>query len=439
MNGLNLPGDRISQPENSEYKMALANNNSGNGIMASRAASAMLDDIHKRLALRMAALESEDQLALLHKVSAELLQEERIDTWMADEIAALRERLASVHDAGELKPLCDKLATLTDKYFKARASVITVHELTTAFLEALLSSALALASGLLALEGHYPADISCAILAADALGRRESTQRGHNTIILIHAANEQTNSEYFHLLALRVMAILTECAIPVHRNHHKGGNWFWFGSLPEWYGLLDGTFAAAGQPATPLEELFPRLVEAVADLRPIAGDINLANSIAAGSKQRLVAALGGDRFHQYARRVVTLPVALGIFGRFKTARTGKHRGEFSLEELATNPLIASARVMALVNGITATATVDRIKALLANGNLGVALAERLLVAFHDFVRCQIEMELNAQTNGTTYFFNPSALEESARERFKSGLEDLTTLQRLAYQQIVEVE
>lgn len=423
--------------------MAPLINKQGNSIMSSRAAGALLETLHKRLATRMAEMDSREHLLLLHKFHEELRKEENIDLWIADEAAAIRTRISSVHFVDELKPLCATLQELAIRHFEARSSVSTLHELSTGFLEAILSASVSLATELLKLEGSYPADYSSTMLLSGAIGRRESTQRGHNTVIFVYENGTVAQRAYFHQLTVRIMAILNECGIPVIPGLQIKNNCLWCGSMDEWLELLDiSSTNPEKQPGESWKELsseesFPVIMETVADLRPLSGDSNLAAKVIESGKKFLARNVVEKQFRSLARNISTLPVGLGIFGRLRTVKTGKHRGEFSLEEMATRPLVACIRLLAVTSGIAETSTVERIKALLAAGELGVTQADRLLIAFHNFTRCKLELEMDGEM-AEEYFFKPGNLREDARECLKSGLEDLTTLQRLVYQQIVEV-
>ncbi len=426
--------------------MAFVTNNQGS-IMTSRAAKGLLEELHRRLTLRMATMESPDCLVLLRRVRDELLREENADAWIAGEMSALCDRLAAAHLVDDLIPLGAKLTELTTRHFQARSSVGSLQEFTCSFLETLLAKAVGLAEDLLRLEGHAPPNVSWCLLASDGLGRREATHKGHNAIIFIHSGATPEQEDYQRQLALRQVAILRECAIPLRIGLQRNGHVFWHGSLNEWRELLQkssGDAVPSGQSPGEIggqheAESYARTIEIMADLRPLSGDMELAGQIMEMAENFLHMERERAHFRQLARRVATMPVALGIFGRFRTARSGKHRGEFSLEEMATGPLVASARIMAISAGIRQSSTVERIKSLIASGSIGVTLADRLLVALHDFLRCQIELEITDQADGEQYFFNPAILDDEAKERLRSGLEDLTTLQRLLYQQIPEVD
>lgn len=416
--------------------------------MSSRAAAALRETLHKRLATRMEGMDSSEHLLLLHKFHEELRKEENIDLWIADEAAAIRTRISAVRFVDELKPLCANLQELAIRHFEARSSVSTLHELSTGFFEAILAASLSLATELLKLEELYPADHASTMLVSGAVGRRETTQRGHNTIILVYENGAVANRTYFHQLAVRIMAILNECGIPAIPGLQVKSNCLWCGTMEEWLELLDqsATFRQQQDEESrhstwkelSSEDSFPLIMETVADLRPLSGNSTLASKVIESGRKFLASKVSEKPFRSLARNISTLPVGLGIFGRLRTVKTGKHRGEFSLEEMATRPLVACIRLLAVKHKLNETSTVERIKALLAAGELGVTQADRLLIAFHNFTRCKLELEMDGET-AEEYFFKPGNLKEDARESLKSGLEDLTTLQRLVYQQIVETD
>ncbi len=421
--------------------MSFVTNNPGN-IMASRAARSLLDDIQKRISARMAEMESRDYLGLLHMIRDELAREEDIDAWIAGEFASLSTQLADARLTDELGHLYEKLTTLAVRHFQARSSVSTLHEFCDRAMEVLLSTSMTIAVELLRQEGHRQPDCAWTLFASDGLGRREATGKSPLAIIFIHDEDDGEGAGgYFHLLALQLIAILSQCGILLQIGPLRNGHVFWHGPLGQWRQLMLESSSHQGVDAagSPQSDRYARAIELMADLRPLCGDMALAGRVTEMTGAILAWEREREPFRQLARRVATMPVALGIFGRFRTARSGKHRGEFSLDEMAIGPLVASVRLMAIACGIRETSTTERIKALQAGSHLGVALADRLLVALHDFTRCQIDRQIAAGAGGEEHFFNPDLLGDEGKERFKAGLEDLTTLQRLVYQQIVEVD
>jgi hypothetical protein len=55
------------------------------------------------------------------------------------------------------------------------------------------------------------------------------------------------------------------------------------------------------------------------------------------------------------------------------------------------------------------------------------------------MRQLVRIEINAGSSQASIFLNPDDLDEVTRERLRSGLEDISMLQRLVYQQLVEVD
>lgn len=420
--------------------MSFVTDNPGS-IMTSRSAGALLADIHKRLFATMSGMESRDYFALLHKVRDEIIREEQVDSWVADDFAFLGNSLAEARFADELGPLHEKLLALTARHFSARSSVSALHEFSGRALETLLATAMAIAGELSRREGEWQPDCDWSLFASDCLGRREATLKGHLAIIFIHEDGSADRENHCRRLALRLEAILGECGILLQSGLQQGGQLFWHGPVSQWRRLMPETShrqqpdAASGPAGV---ERHAREIEIMADIRPLCGNMELAARVTEMTRASLDRERDSERFRQLARRVATMPVALGIFGRFRTARSGEHRGEFSLEEMAIRPLVSSARIMAIACGIRETSTTARLKALQAGGQVGVALVDRLLVALHDFARCQIELEIAGDTADGEHYFNPYVLGNEERERLKAGLEDLTTLQRLVYQQVVEV-
>jgi len=414
--------------------------------LSSRGSRRLLESIQKRLAFRMAELETGESLALLRRIRDELLSEESLDSSMAAEFNATMAKLSEARLAHELPPLYARLCDTSRRHFATRSSAGTFQEFLSTTLETLLVTSCTIAVEHLRQEGEPAPQGSWCLLAADSLGRMESTLGGQNCIILAHEESDAQSHQYFHRLAIRLMAILADCGIPTQPGLRGGGTIFWHGSIGNWREqLLDsigpmvpGQSGGGGKFDPAMATPYDRGIELIADLRPIWGDKDLSDRVMEMSAAFLAWESQREEFRQLARRVATMPVALGMFGRFRTARSGSHRGQFSMEEMATRPLVASVRMLAILSGIRETSTAARIRALLAGGGLGVAIADRLLLALNEFVRCQIKLEIAHGGEGEEYFLNPDVLGHVSRERLKSGLEDLTTLQRLLYQQIAEV-
>lgn len=414
------------------------------GIMRLQDAKSFIDRFQKSINARITGMEGKEALALLYDIRGNLLTEETTVNRAAAEIEALLQRLETVYSSAELERITASFHQLVAAQFLTRASVSTFQAHYTRFLELLVAQATAAAAAMLHSEGIEIRTDSWCVLACGGLGRGEPRRGNPGRIILLADNFSELSREDFNLFVYSTLAILEPLLDPTKKRALSGGKLFWSGSAAEWLGMIDAGLSGSGGTAAAAthlgdEELFAEAVAMVADLRAVCGALPLAEAVISSSRQRLATEFSGEKFRQLVRRTTAMPVAIGIFGRFKTARKGRNRGRFPLEELAIAPLASAARIFAIASGITATATVARIKGILARENLGVALADRLLIAYHDFTKTLIELELDLPETGTdeALFFNPEQLAEVDRERFRDGLEAVTTLQRLAYQQLTE--
>lgn len=412
------------------------------GILRTQEAKTFADRFQKRINSRITTMEAAEALALLHAIRENLAVEETAIDRSDSDIEELLNRLAATGDSEELQLLIVNFQQLAAEQFKNRASVSTFLSHYSRFMELLLSHAIATATKMMANDGIAIDKSSWCALVSGKLGRGEASNMDPGKIILIAADHEGISRECFSQFAHGILATLEPLLALGGKTPGSSRNQIWAGAEMDWLELVDaglsgGKSSSARISRLPDADLFAETFRMIADLKPLFGSMPLAVAVINRSRERVTRELDGESFRQMVKLTTAMPVAIGIFGRIKTARTGRHRGEFPLEELAINPLIAATRVLAIATGITETATTARIKGILAMGNLGVTLADRLLTAYHDFMKTLIELRLNNRSGNEKAFFNPDVLDELAREQFRIGLEEVTTLQRVAYQQLAE--
>lgn len=414
------------------------------GVLRSRETKIFVEQFREQIDSRILDIPGKDALALLREIKNQLAREEVSVNRTASALEDVLQSLAEPADSSDLSTRIATFHLLAADQFRSRASVSTFHAHYSRFMELLITHATTTAAAMLAGEGIVvPRDAWC-VLASGELGRYETSSRRLGRIILLAADFSVFSRDSFNLFAYRTLAVLEPLFIAEEKRTGAASRQFWSGSVAEWLELVDAGLRGGDDGGHRGETLVDESLLAdtfcvAADLRPLCGSPSLADSASEKCRARIAAELPKERFLQFAKRTTAMPVALGIFGRFKTAKRGVHRGEFSLDALAISPLVAAVRVLAVLCGVTATSTVERIKAILATGNLGVAFADRLLIAYHEFMTTLIELELSATADDGEPFFNPSTLDESTREFFRSGLEEVTTLQRIVYQHLAEVD
>ncbi len=409
-------------------------------ILPAKSTKELVDELRKSLSMRISETGASEALQLLYGIKTELDAELALGRVITEEINKLTKVLPEINTADEIKPVAAKYAQLITGFFTARSSVSTVCTLSRSFCEKLVETAFNHAVMLLASEGRKNPATPWTVQVSGELGREESVFGKKSGIFFIYRETADVSSDYFKELALRFMAILVICLPNLSRNMNSPAI-FWFSSESDWKATVVAAFSGekTGSRLKSSEIAFPWIVETISDLRPVCGDRDFGQSVNAFGRKQLADSLRSEYFWHYAKEIAVMPVALGIFGRIKTLHSGINRGKFELEEFALTPLTAATRILATACGAVEATFAGRMQAILAAGRIGVALADRLLIAHEDLMREMIRLELETQQETTQFFFNPDSLSEESKERFKAGLEDITTLQRLVYQQLVEVE
>lgn len=409
------------------------------GILQSGNTREVVADFQNRLAARLARVDAAEALQLLYGIRTELGNELSAGRRIPEEIGKLVEELSKIRVADELQSARKSFLQLAAELYRTRASVSSTFSHGKSFYDRLITTAFDHGVDLQKAEFGNSANLTCAVLVSGELGRAESLTGSRSSIFFICPEAAAVDGAALHEHAMSFMAILSVCFPAISRNLHRSSG-YWFGSETQWretvaQALLEGEADKRGKSGG---GDFPLFVETVADMRFVCGDGDFGNSVIATGRKLLADCRQSEPFWHLAKDTASMPVALGVFGRFKTVRTGEQKGKINLKEMAIDPLAAAVRLLALASGSDETTFTGRMKALLAAGSLGVSLADRLLIAYQDFMRERIRLELSGINGGNGLFFDPELLDEASRERFRAGLDDITTLQRLVHQQLVEV-
>jgi signal-transduction protein with cAMP-binding, CBS, and nucleotidyltransferase domain len=409
------------------------------GILQSRSTKELAEEFRKNLADKIVGEESAEALQLLYGIREELLKELSAGRRIPEQIGALVEELTKIRVADELKSFMEKFLQLATELYHTRASVSSTFTLAQSFYDRLITVAFEHALKLLETGDKLAPSLTYAVLVSGELGRVESSLGSRSRFFFIYSQTREVDKEQINELAMSFMAVLSLCFPAVNRNLNSSST-FWFGSDALWSETAGKLLKIDG--ADNWEKTggksFLLSLETVADMRIICGDPEFGQSVLETGRKLLDDCIQGEPFWHLAKDIASMPVALGIFGRFKTMRSGKNRGKFDLKGMAIDPLAAAVRILSLTKNRCETSFTGRIKSILEAGDMGVSLGDRLLIAYQDFMRERIRLELAGAKGADGLFFDPDELDEESRERFKAGLEDVTTLQRLVHQQLVEV-
>lgn len=411
------------------------------GILQTRNSKEIAEEFRKTLAAKMVEVDSTEALNLLYGVREELLKEISAGRRIPEEIEKLIDKLPGIHFADELQSSRERFLQLVAELYTTRSSVSSTFSHAHSFYDRLVTTAFNHAATLLKNEGREIAGLTYALLVSGELGRAESVLGSRSSFFFIYRETSEIYGEYINELAMRFMAILSICFPNISRNLNSTSSAYWFGSDTQW-NKTTADLLQTGKPDSWGKtggKSFTLFIETVADMRVVGGDSDFGRCIIETDRKLLADCLHSESFWHLAKDTASMPVAIGVFGRLKTVRTGKSRGKIDLKRMAIDPLAAAARILSLACGKDETTFSGRIKSILAAGNMGVALADRLLIAYQEFMRERIRLELTGSNGADGLFFDPEELDEEAKERFKAGLENISTLQRLVHQQLVEVE
>ncbi|AEV15880.1 Cyclic nucleotide binding protein/2 cbs domains [Thermus sp. CCB_US3_UF1] len=225
--------------------------------------------------------------------------------------------------------------------------------------------------------GNPPVPYSFMVFGSE--GRREQAllTDQDNALVLGEGGHET----YFQALAERVVVGLLQAGIPECRGGYMATRW----RLPlgEWMATFR-RWMEAPEPQALLE------TQIFFDLRSAAGTLSLApleEVVLEGSRKGLF-------LYHLARASLEFRPPLGLFGRVRT-----EEGMLDLKRHALAPIVALARLYALMAGSLAKGTVERLRAAAAGGTLSQEGAERLEEAYRFFFGLRLGHQLRAWREG----------------------------------------
>ncbi len=401
----------------------------GGDILAWRGVAELVDGLQDTIAQRMTSLLPGEEMELLRRVEGRFSEELATEERFAAEFARLALALKQADYEDELPRLHHRFTRLAADYFRERGSVLALHSLCSGFRDELVCKALRFAEQVM--EPDRPGVFSEAYcwLIGGAAGRGEQSLRGDVDYFLVYREAEEGGERYFEKFSYKVMATLEACGLMGSGQRPLSLRRLWRGSVDEWQSWLERELSWGGESRI-------STVCRLADLRSLHGDGVLSTELEELASERLRKEAVAPSFRQLAKTAVGMPVALGMFGGFRVERSGAYKGCFDLEQQALGPLVLNVGVLSVAAGVRAAGTVDRIKRLLEAGRLDVALAERLLMAFHEFGRHMVLQEMAGVGNGGLYL-NPDELAESDRQRVRDALEAVVNLQKIISQSFLE--
>ena len=229
--------------------------------------------------------------------------------------------------------------------------------------------------------------------------------------------------EYFSTLAHTFSAWLEEIGFVKCPGEVMAVNPLWRKSLSGWKSQVE----------TWIVRQVPHLVRYITvffDAQPVAGEESLFVSLMDYSYNLL-----GEHYEvlrmlheeEGSHRVPT-----GMFGRFITERSGKHRGEFDIKRSGLIFVVEGIRILALLHGIRETTTVKRIGKLVEGGHINSEDGEYFEGAYRFLLHFALnaQVEKGVEEGSINTWLNPSHLSSREKEMLRHAYKAVASLQDL---------
>jgi signal-transduction protein with cAMP-binding, CBS, and nucleotidyltransferase domain len=294
------------------------------------------------------------------------------------------------------------------------------YEFSTLFLQALSGSISRYAHTALGqLDRQMP---QVELIALGAAGRQEFSPFCPLQLLLVHgeagAAEQEALSRLGHLIHEGFEA----CGLLVDGNVTPC-NPEWRGSMSQWRQRLELQMEPGR--TTGLTDLFR-----LADQSVLCHDEGFEPEFSMMCRSILKEHRSTMAFQ--VTRVLNLSHGIGIMGGMRLEKKGLYRRQFALRDNALRPLSAAISVLALLKGLEAPSTPQRIREILWRHELNVDMAERLLQAWHNLHELRLTRECTVQpdwSNEAPLHLNVEEMPDSEKNLLRESLETVGAIQR----------
>lgn len=339
---------------------------------------------------------------------------------LVNRMNSLVEAAASAPSTGDLRELTASFYGDLYTLFGHFRSVPAFYQFSMVFLRRMSSVLIVRATDQLGLSvGHLP---EMELIAVGQGGRCEYSPFSPLQILLVYgeitASQLQAVEQFgaalhdgFEAAGLAVDPVVTP------RNER------WRGTLADWQQRCEKGL----RPQTDDESIS---LCRLSDLSTLSSDKGLGLQL----REMSSSALNGSRpvLTSLIERMAALSNGLGIMGRLKVERRGSRRGLFRLHDHGILPFSVALSALALIKGIEAVGSCERIHELLRRRELDVEMAERMLAAWytlHD-LRLWREQSLRMeQLSDVSSCLDPDELTAEQRHSLKEALESTAVIQR----------
>ena len=330
---------------------------------------------------------------------------------------ALRHEFLRAKSEDELYSAAERLPTLFTALLDAGVSPPDIGRVLSLQADSLTARLLDLAT-----ERHGPAPTQWAWLAFGSGARRELTLFSDQEHGIAYADDDPEVDAYFSRVAADVTAGLERCGFPIDANSVVASDRLWRMSAAAW----ERTFLECFD--KPDESHMIRATVSF-DFRHVHGGLDIVAP--------LVARLREANEHPVFLRLVARGAAgfkppLGFRGALVTGRDGDApEGTIDVKRGGMLPIVNLARLYALSNQVTISATLDRLEAVEQLGALDRETAKTLREAFVVIWRIRLlhHEELIGAKTELDNFVNPQELASLSRQDLREAFKTIAAAQK----------
>jgi CBS domain-containing protein len=295
----------------------------------------------------------------------------------------LGDGIAVAATPADLRAVHDELAVLAGELRADGIEARDIAGIESALIRDMTARAAALAERAMAADGLGPAPGAWCVLVLGSGGRGESLLAADQDNAIVY--EDGAPDAWYAEAGRRIADTLDAAGIPYCKGGVMAREPAWRGALGAWRDRVAGWVASPeGENLLSVDIFF--------DFAPVFGDMRLGQMLRAHA---LAEAQGSRAFLRLlAAEVENLSAPLGPFGRFRI-----EQGRTDLKKGGLLAIVGGTRALALRHGIAETGTAQRLRALMAAGQVNATDAEALIAAQAVIQRCVLDQQIADITRG----------------------------------------
>ena len=300
-------------------------------------------------------------------------------------------------------------------------------DLVTQFNDRVILNLLKLTEREFEIEGLGRPPVPYCWIALGSEGRREQTLRTDQDNAIMFAdvpvKEEEEIKRWFLMFSKRVVKGLVSCGFPRCVGGIMASNPKWCQTESQW----QETFLDWVNDPNPVTLM---MVSIFFDFRPIYAQSEFPDAL----RERLHQAIRhSKRFLSFmAKNSLLETPPLGFLRHFVVEKSGEHKNEVNLKLRGLNPVVNSARVLALDLRVNTTNTLERLEEIERLGIIDELFAADLREAYSFIALLRITRHLEARAAGQQpdNFVNPGTLNSFQRKMLKESFAVISRLQEV---------